>query len=295
MQNDRILVIENVTHLAEIPFSDRFRVLERWILEITDEGEVCETPTAKGSVTSSAAATAGFEIARTKITSCTLAVYAEVQMLKSCSWEPQIRKKASETFTDVATDWCKSAVVALAATEEQKRKRQRLERESSVGKGDVENSKTSSGQRPPRIPSPMKAVDDASPSTAVIPPSVVRERSQLFAEHKRNFDELDKLIAQGDLEWCSVEVSQSSHFEYCVSNAVNNNEEVRSKSLSAFATVLENPEVDEYEITSSIAGSSIEDDDNAEIKDRSHRKSAVLMRTKSKLLRRLSSRRGGTS
>ncbi len=300
LQNDRILVIENVTQLAEIPFSDRFRVLERWILEVVEEGDLCETPsTSKDSATPSAASTE-FETVRTK-TACKLAVYAEMQMLKPCSWEPQIRKKASETFTDVATDWCKSAVVALAATEEQKRKRQRLEIVNRGGKVDVDNGKSSSGRRPPRIPSPMTVVvADALPppsATAIIPPSLVRERSQLFAEHKRNFDELDKLIAQGDLERCSVEVTHSSHLEYYSSNirsTSDENEDAESKlsQSSAFATVLENPEVDEYEITSSIAGSSIADGDDDETnKDGSHRKAAVMMRTKSlKLFRRLSSR-----
>jgi len=48
----------------------------------------------------------------------------------------------------------------------------------------------------------MTFVHDAvpPPSATIIPPTLVRERSQLYAVHKRNFDELDKLIAQGDLE-----------------------------------------------------------------------------------------------
>lgn len=306
--NDRVLVIENVTQLSDIPFSDRFRVIERWVLEVVEEkeGEECDMPSVKESASSSAIAT--------ESKTCKFSVYAEVQMLKSCSWEPQIRKKASETFTDVATDWCKSAVVALTATEEQKRKRQRLQLEEESGGGGgksvVDKSKISSlGRRPPRIPSPMTVVTDDvvlpphPTTTTVITPtsSLVRERSKLFAEHKRNFDELDKLIAQGDLEWCSVEVTHTSHLEFYsssnISNTVNKNEDVESSSLasSAFATVLEYPDLDEYEITSSVAGSSLDDDDDDESNvGGSRKKAAALIRTRSrKLLRKLSSKRGG--
>jgi len=38
-----------------------------------------------------------------------LSVQADVESSKRCSWEAQIRKKASETFTEVVTEWCKSA------------------------------------------------------------------------------------------------------------------------------------------------------------------------------------------
>ena len=311
LHNDRYLIIENVTQLDDIPFSDRFRVIERWVLEVVDEGG--ESALSPATPTASESGTDHPKAASTSGKLCKLAVYAEVQMLKSCSWEPQIRKKASETFTDVATDWCKSAVVALAATEEQKRKRQRLEIESSGGKDVVENTicKGSSGGRPPRIPSPMTVVIDDGMSlppaaTAAIPSSFVRQRSQIFAEHKRNFDELDKRIAQGDLEWCSVEVTHSSHLEYYSSsnttssignsnNETNNTESIAMPS-SAFATVLEYPAFDEYEMTPSIAGSSIDDDDKGDDtnNDGSCRKAAVMMRMKSrKLLRSLSSRRGG--
>ena len=312
LHNDRYLVIENVTQLADIPFSDRFRVLERWVVEVMDEGG--ETALSPASPTAIESGTDHANAVCTSGKLCKLAVYAEVQMLKSCSWEPQIRKKASETFTEVTTDWCKSAVVALAATEEQKRKRQRLEIERSGSEDVVDKtiSKGSSGGRPPRIPSPMTVVIDdgmslPSATTAVIPSSLVRQRSQIFAEHKRNFDELDKRITQGDLEWCSVEVTHSSHLEYysssttsSIGNSNNESKNTESTSMpsSAFATVLENPELDEYEITSSIAGSSIDDDDDDEDadtnNDRLRRNAAVMMRMKSrKLLRSLSSRRGG--
>lgn len=305
LYNDRILVIENVTQLDDIPFSDRFRVLERWVLEVVEGGEEFQdsnddsrTQSVKKSSSSSDAALETSHTKASSLTYCKLAVYAEVQMLKSCSWEAQIRKKASETFTDVATDWCKSAVVALAATEEQKRKRQKLqlkEVSSSNVVDSTNNNFPASERRPPRIPSlTTTTVPEVSTSTTITPSSLVRQRSKLFAEHKRNFDELDKRIAQGDLEWCSVEVTHSSHLEKYTNNY---NEEAESLSLesSAYATVLEYPELEEYELTSSIAGSSIEDEDEVNNTDGSRRKATVLMRTKSrKLLRKLSSRRGGT-
>ena len=63
-------------------------------------------------------------------------------MLKDCSWEAQIRRKASETFTEMVIEWTKSATVALVATEEQKRERLRQsESDEGADEADAGGSK----------------------------------------------------------------------------------------------------------------------------------------------------------
>lgn len=208
LANGSVLVIENVTQLADIPFSDRFLVIERWVLEIVAERK----QDGNREATTTTAPTA---------TICTLTVHAEVQMLKDCSWEAQIRRKASETFTEMVVEWTKSATVALVATEEQKRERLR---QSDLDEGADEASGLS---MPPLVIPPL------SDTTLPIPKPITPTPASLFAKHKSNFDELDKLIANGDLEWCSVEVTHTS-----------------DKS-SAFSTVLEHPSLNECDMSSS--------------------------------------------
>ena len=260
LSNGSILVIENVTQLADIPFSDRFRVIERWILEVTGEqstgGEAMLSATA--------------------VTTCKLTVHAEVQMLKPCSWEAQIRKRAAETFSEVVTEWYKSARVALIATEEQKRKRLRLSKLDEGEKGRGKDTIDMIGSTEPRrsLPPLQPPATSYTPPRAATPLST--KQSELFAKHKRNFDELDKLVAKGDLEWCSVEVMHSSH--------INNPSPNKESFTNTFSTVLEYPSLNEYEVTSSNAGST--EDENG----RSSRRKGIMRRRSSRLLKKLSSR-----
>jgi len=247
LAHGKVLVLENVTQLSDIPFSDRFQVMERWILEVVPEEEVSKKSQSTDNNTTLPTAT------------CKLTVHAEVQMLKSCSWEPQIRKKASETFTEVVTEWCKSATKALKATEEQKQKRLRLSKE-------VTNDTTNTKKRVSPVSPPIKLPPTQTPAVA--------KQAELFAKHKRNFDQLDQLISIGDLEWCSVEVMHSPRLN-------------SSDKSTTFSTVLEYPSLNEYEITSSNTGE--DEDDNG--KGSSPSKARVIMRRKSKkLFKRLSSR-----
>lgn len=204
-----VLVVENMTQLVDIPFADRFRVIERWVVEATEKRE--ERTAAERHVSSSVAARTSSgdddvnkrqEAQRQDGTTidapctCQLTVHVEVEMLKSCSWDAQIRKKAYEAFTEMATEWCKSATAALEATEEQKRKRLHQAaaphgvREVSAG-SDCEAGleKKTMGPDEPALLATLRA-----------------NEAELLARHQRNFRELDRLIARGDLEWCSVEV-----------------------------------------------------------------------------------------
>ena len=121
-----------MTQLVDIPFADRFRVIERWVVEAVKNNDAA-------AVKQSAAAAVGDDsgnkqspnsqspnsqsqrqdgIIDDALYTCKLSVQAEVELLKRCSWETQIRKKASKTLAEVVTEWCKSATMALRATEE---------------------------------------------------------------------------------------------------------------------------------------------------------------------------------
>lgn len=311
MADDHLLVIENVTHLSEIPYADRFRVVERWVLEVAAEGDggadaavekigddddtmLERSRSAGGGSTSSA--TEGERDPRVAL--CRLTIHAEVQMLKPCSWEAQIRKKASETFTEVAMDWCKSATVALAATEEQMRKRLRIGPPGDDDDRSIVFSGVGGESGPERPPpllsmhSPQPVASSTTTATATPHSTLARGHSDLLAIHKRNFDQLEKRIANGDLEWCSIEVMMhSSH--------LGNNEDdgVRTGSITSppiFATVLEYPSLNEYYAGGGAGGN---DDEIKMVGFTSQRKKAsVMIRSKSrKLLKRLSSRSSRTN
>jgi len=313
MSDDCLLVIENITHLSDIPYADRFRVLERWVLEV-EEGGGGAKETAVGKISSDdgdqkgrqpkRSMSVGGEWTSSALTgerglravtiagggaSCRLTIHAEVQMLKPCSWEQQIRKKASETFTEVAMDWCSSATVALTATEEQMRKRLRV--------GPPED-----GSNDRNIVFGVGGGMDSGPGRPPLsPPSPVRGRSGLLAIHKRNFDQLEKDFdcqsllgarTSGDLEWCSIEVMHSSPGRQDDGTCARS-----FASSPAFATVLEYPPLNEFEIACPMARWGAGGDDIKMAGFTSQRKkAAVMMKTKSRtLFKRLSSRANGKS
>ena len=307
LSSNQLLVIENVTHLSDIPYADRFRVIERWVLEVVEGGGNEDIITLNNNEngnnstkqrlslvgrSQSFGPTSSSSDGQNNITTnacCKLTVHAEVQMLQPCSWEAQIRKKASETFTEVVQDWCKSATVALAATEEQMRKRLRVVSLSDVIRNEQQQGSIDGKVAERRVP----------PSPAMIMTqhrsvSLARGRSYLLAIHKRNFDQLEKRVANGDLEWCSIEVMHSS--PVCVRKDGRSSGVVESTTLSSeYATVLEYPSLslNDYD-TLTFPMNNNADDDVKMARFTSQRKvaAAVLMRTRSsKLFKKLSSRR----
>ena len=170
--NKHLLIIENETRLSEIPFADRFKVIERWIIESAKKNE------SNGGV-GSAGGGGG-------LYTCKLTVHAEVIMLGSCRFESQIRKKASETFTEVTMEWCKLATKALEATREQKRKRMRNEEQQYDDDDDDDRNDSIVGDddtRQQEEESKKKKLHREIGS------------SELFAKHQQKFQELDDLIA----------------------------------------------------------------------------------------------------
>lgn len=93
-----LLVLEGRTNLDGIPYGDRFHVDERWVVESSPDKE-------HGVHTSY------------------LSVYVQVNMIRSCTWESQIRKKTLSTVTEMMEAWCRRAKTALELAERERRKR----------------------------------------------------------------------------------------------------------------------------------------------------------------------------
>ena len=265
--SDNLLVIENQTQLADIPYADRFLVVERWIVEavnnekLNQQHDFAKRPSRHDMA----------------LYTSKLSVYAEVIMLKSCAWEAQIQTKASETFTDsklhrkqtvliamnfvsmltidpagssVVTDWCRTATKALEATEEHKQKRLKLSGDSSMSK------------------STKHKLSEAPIDKQHFPPADTKG-SELIARHRRNFRELDKLIAKGDLE--CIEVIHSS----------------TAGKQSAFARVLESNPAD---AKAGLSESLTEETETTDCTEGSRRVSVATKRKSRNFLRLIGSR-----
>lgn len=89
----KLSIIESMTSLADIPFSDRFSVMERWVIK-ADKVDDCYS-----SYGSS---------------------WCEVFFTKPCPFEVQIRTKSAATVHDVAVGWCAMAQEALKLAEQAK-------------------------------------------------------------------------------------------------------------------------------------------------------------------------------
>jgi hypothetical protein len=82
-ENVSMVVVDSKTTLLDIPFGDRFHVLERWVYNT---------------------------FSRSKNT---LNVSVAIVMVQSCPWEAQIRKKSSQTLNQVLSSWYHLATQAL--------------------------------------------------------------------------------------------------------------------------------------------------------------------------------------
>jgi VAD1 Analog of StAR-related lipid transfer domain len=104
MASKRLMVIESATTVTQIPFCDRFHVLERWVITAEKKGDRYVSK---------------------------LSVYSQVFFSKSCPFEAQIVSKSKETFVEIANLWCTMAQTALKLTEESRLKRIRGEQQKS--------------------------------------------------------------------------------------------------------------------------------------------------------------------
>ena len=92
----KLAILESETRLADIPYCDRFYIIERWVVTASKK---------MGRYDSSLQA------------SC------EIVFTGSCPFESQIRSKSATTITDVANAWCEMATAALQLAEKAKEDR----------------------------------------------------------------------------------------------------------------------------------------------------------------------------
>lgn len=170
----RLVIIESKTELSEIPFSDRFYVIERWVIEA-----IKHHPSDPMIYTS------------------TVSVNVEIILRRDCTWENQIRSKTISTMTSMILKWIESATKALQLTIQRKLERMRLPSDKS------EISYRSEGV----AHITTNPSDCASVSSHFL--SSHQSEQALMSMHQRQLKLLEEKITTGDLEWCSIEMIHS--------------------------------------------------------------------------------------
>jgi hypothetical protein len=94
--NKRLSVLESRTDLADIPFADRFFVLERWVVRASKHNDRYVA---------------------------NVTVSCQVVFTQNCPLEQQIRSKSVSAIADIVTAWCQMATEALEVTEQNKLQR----------------------------------------------------------------------------------------------------------------------------------------------------------------------------
>jgi hypothetical protein len=200
----RLVILENKTELFDIPFSDRFFVLERWIIESTKHD-------------------ANFHPSHDTAMKYTtrLSVSVQVFMRKPCNWEKQIRSKTLSTMTDLVTTWSEKATQALDLTLRRKLERMRVRYETHNGKSlysfqsqtthqDANNLKSpSDGSVSSRTVSSLSFLSNnrmtKSRGASMKKKMPETSEQELMRMHQKQLKLLEEKIASGDLEWCSIE------------------------------------------------------------------------------------------
>mmetsp|Transcript_4629 Transcript_4629/g.6435 ORF Transcript_4629/g.6435 Transcript_4629/m.6435 type:complete len:833 (+) Transcript_4629:407-2905(+) len=167
----RLVIIESKTELFDIPYSDRFFVLERWVVEAIKHESMVYT--------------------------AKISVSVQVFMLKPCSWEKQIRSKTLPAIKDLVTCWTEKATKALELTLKRK-----LERMRSLAQNDGDRSIMSYKSKD----SYMSAMSGRKENKIS---SAIKSEQRLMNMHQKRLKVLEKKIAAGDLEWCSIEMRHS--------------------------------------------------------------------------------------
>jgi hypothetical protein len=177
----RLVIVESKTELFDIPYCDRFVVVEKWIIESVKHDKK----------------TSSFMPYTTK-----LSVSVEVLMLKACSWEGQIRQKTLSTMTDFVTSWSEKATQALDLTLKRKLERMRVLNDTSDNKSLY--SYRSKGSA--RISKNVQAIPIPKSQANRLPALPGKSRQTLMDIHSKRLKLLDEKAASGDLEWCSIEM-----------------------------------------------------------------------------------------
>ena len=167
--SSRLVIIESKTQLSSIPYSDRFFVLERWIIESIKEKENCSDSVPI--------------LIKTKVS-----VSVEVFMTSSCSFESQIRSKSLSTVDEIVSSWSEKARRALQLTLKQK-----LERMRQMHPDDKSivsyRSRNSIGSKQ------SSRYKDSE--------------EYLMKKHQRNLKQIEQKAASGALQWSCIETKHS--------------------------------------------------------------------------------------
>lgn len=104
--NKRLLVLESKTTLKDIPFCDRFYVLDRWLITSQKRDDQYVS---------------------------TMSVSCQVVFTQGCPFETTITNKSQETVTEIALQWNEMAQKALEATEQARLERLKQSEKGSDG------------------------------------------------------------------------------------------------------------------------------------------------------------------
>jgi hypothetical protein len=124
--NKRLIVVESKTTMSNIPFSDRFYVLERWLITSQKRDDQYVS---------------------------SMSVSCQVCFSKPCSFESFIITKSQETVTEIAKKWNEIAQKALQRTEEARRERLHQDKENSKTRRSAPSpaEEVSSDVKPPDV------------------------------------------------------------------------------------------------------------------------------------------------
>jgi hypothetical protein len=112
----RLAVLDSLTTFADIPFHDRFCVMERWVIRA--EKEDLETPPVNDHE-EDVSQPHPYHQQQHRYT-CSVKASCDVVFLQSCPFEYQIRRQASSTLVEVSQAWCSMAQEALQLAEQAK-------------------------------------------------------------------------------------------------------------------------------------------------------------------------------
>lgn len=203
----RLVIVESKTELFGIPYSDRFFVVEKWIIEAIKHDKK-DNPQ--------------------MLYTTKLSVSVEVFMLKDCNWEKQIRQKTLATMTELVTSWTEKATQALDLTLKRKLERLRL-------LNDTADTKSLYSYRSKDSRKATKRRIASSPTlTTLRENGIETSRQALMNIHRNRLKVLEKKAASGDLEWCSVEL------KHCIGDGEGKSFAEVLDSTAIFATDLEN-------------------------------------------------------
>ena len=176
----RLVIMESMTELFDIPYSDRFFVLERWVIEsVKHDGH--SNPS--------------------MLYTTKLSVSVQVFMLKPCSWEKQIRSKTLSTMESLVASWSENATKALDLTLKRKLERMRVQYH-------IPDSKSfySYQSKDSRMFNAKNSVSPVATTKGKCQPMSPGQTEQaLLKIHGKQLKILEQKIASGDLEWCSIE------------------------------------------------------------------------------------------